>query len=109
MNNNQDQLFVEENQNTVTQKNMTQTQINLFDEFIQSKKPTEREAFSPKLYYMYNLIHKKLKKSHPFAYDTIGTEGYRTLIMYKNTKGIYVITLYFDDFESYYVLEEFVQ
>jgi hypothetical protein len=88
------------------QEQMSKQQINSFDEFIQKQKPTEREAFSPKLYFIYNLLHDKLKKSPPFTYETIGTEGYRTLIMYKNTKGIYVVTLYFNEFESYYLLEE---
>jgi GTPase SAR1 family protein len=108
MNYNQEKSL-SEGQNIMALSNMTQTQIDSFNEFILGKSPTVREAFSPKLYFMYNLIHENLKKSDPFTYDTIGTEGFRTLIMYKNTKGIYVITLYFDEFESYYVLEEFTQ
>ena len=85
---------------------MSKQQINSFDEFIQNQKPTEREAFSPKLYFTYNLLHSELKESPPFTYKTIGTEGYRTLIMYKNTKGIYVFSLFLNELDSYYLLEE---
>ncbi len=114
MNNNQlqiqdfDQTINDQSHSVTKLQKMSEQEINSFDEFILNKKPTEREAFSPKLYFMYNLIHEKLKQSPPFTYDVIGTEGYRTLIMYKNKNGIYVIVLYLNDFESYYVLEKSV-
>jgi hypothetical protein len=96
---------MEEYDGTILKK-MSEQDIKIFNEFITNKKPSEAEAFSPKLYFMYNLIRQNLKKSPPFTYGTIGADGYRTLIMYKSQKAIYVLSLYFNDFESYYVLEE---
>jgi len=79
--------------------------IKKLDDFINTKKSTDGDAFSPKLREMFYFCLDEARKRSNHSYYNIGTEGYRTISIYKNTNGIYVIEHYFESLDSYYLLE----
>lgn len=92
--------------NCQNQLDKSNDKINLLESFIKNNNTSYGEPFSPKLNKQYNRAYNEIIAETPFSYRIIGTEGMRTLLLYKNTNAIFFFEIYMDTIESYYVLEE---
>lgn len=81
-------------------------QIKELESFIKNNDESYAEPFSPKLRGIYNKMYSEIVTENPFSYRTIGNDGMRTLLLYKNKNAIYFVEVYMDTIASYYTLQE---
>ena len=82
--------------------NMTKKMIDIIESFMANNEPKDTfKPFSPKLFFLFEMVYDQMKTAPNFTYEIIGADGYTSLAMYKNKNGVYFFSVYFDEIKSY--------
>lgn len=98
--------LIYENENNNSTIESDDKSIKQFESFIKNNDSCFREPLSPKLNKRYKKMYDEIILCKSYSYRIIGTECFRTLLLYKNDNAIYFFNLYTDTIESYCVLQK---